>query len=288
MTIHKTSREHLKNIRLNHHYFQSSSAFSPEVLIYRIAPKAVCCISVDNIQLLLYANYHLKPKWKSCQSISCLYLLKSLVGSLVVDFLKGRYRELLERQMVYLKSFALYSWYHQSWQGLRGHRLKTTTWKEDCPFFVSWRGTDFFHRPGSVWNWSWELDAVSLSVWPKTFISGWLLLKTSRQMQQTPDHRHLRRILVRHQQNSKTCRSIRAWPTQFHGLTLDSPANIRWDQCGRLQSSACVPTCGGVDDDQELVWDICLYALGDIQLLPNVLGPCGQRHSVQFAWPASP
>ena len=49
-------------------------------------------------------------------------------------------------------------------------------------------------------------------------------------------------------------RHIRERPFKFYGLTLDSSANIRLDQCIRFRSSACVPTRGCVDDDKELVW----------------------------------
>ena len=49
-----------------------------------------------------------------------------------------------------------------------------------------------------------------------------------------------------------------------------------------------MPTCGGVDDDRELVWGICLDVVSDIYLLLNVFRSCRQRHSTQFAWSAPP
>ena len=55
--------------------------------------------------------------------------------------------------------------------------------------------------------------------------------------------------------------SIRVEPLQFYGLTLDSSANITWDQCSWIQSCTYVSTFGGVDDDRELVWGICLDVL---------------------------
>ena len=58
-------------------------------------------------------------------------------------------------------------------------------------------------------------------------------------------------------------------PSQVYGLIL---ANIGWDQWRWFQSGAYVPTCGGVDDDLEVL-DICLDVLSDIQLLLTVVGP---------------
>ena len=42
-----------------------------------------------------------------------------------------------------------------------------------------------------------------------------------------------------------------------------------------------VPICCSIDDDHELVWDICVDPLSDIQL--DVLVEYEPRHSVQFA-----
>ena len=39
---------------------------------------------------------------------------------------------------------------------------------------------------------------------------------------------------------------------------------------------ACLPTCGGSNDDQELAWGTGRNVLSNIQLLLNVFGPCGK------------
>ena len=46
-------------------------------------------------------------------------------------------------------------------------------------------------------------------------------------------------------------------------------------------SAACMPIRGVGGDDHESVCGILLDALGDTHLLPNVFGPCGQKHNVQ-------
>ena len=51
---------------------------------------------------------------------------------------------------------------------------------------------------------------------------------------------------------------------------------------------ACPSTCNSGSDDKESVMGIGLVVLNDIQLLLNVLGPCGHRQGVQFVWSAPP
>ena len=166
---------------------------------------------------------------------------------------------------------------------------------------------------------------VYLSAWSREVkcleVDGCRRKHHNRYPRLTLDHRHLRRILVHHHQNwnhqhlshiiftdesrvslsgrhvswmqqstslSTTRRIIRARPSQFYGLTLDSLVNIPWDQNGLFQSGSSVPTCGGVDDNQVLVLGISLGVLIDSQQLLNAFGPFGQGHSIQFARSAPP
>ena len=71
-----------------------------------------------------------------------------------------------------------------------------------------------------------------------------------------------------------TRRNIRARPLTFYGVTLDSSANMRWEQCRWFQFGASVPTCGSVDDGQDFVWGICLDVLNDITRLMKIFGQC--------------
>ena len=73
--------------------------------------------------------------------------------------------------------------------------------------------------------------------------------------------------------------NIWAWPLQFHGLTLESSANIvGYSQC------TYVPTCSSTDNDQELVWCIFLDVLSYIKLPLNIFGPCWPRYGLRSAW----
>ena len=71
-------------------------------------------------------------------------------------------------------------------------------------------------------------------------------------------------------------RQTRRQPLQLWSLTLGSTATITHDTDADGSSfGACVPTCGGVGNDQESVWGICLGVLTNIQLLLDSLGSCG-------------
>ena len=53
-------------------------------------------------------------------------------------------------------------------------------------------------------------------------------------------------------------------------------------------SGAWAPICDVGDGDHESVWGMWLDVLSDTPQLPNVFGPCGQRHDVKVAWSALP
>ena len=74
--------------------------------------------------------------------------------------------------------------------------------------------------------------------------------------------------------------SCRGWLWTHQHIAHETSAD--GSSCG-----ARVPTCGGSSDGQESVWGIGLDVLGDIQLLLNALGQCGQWQGIQFAWSSS-
>ena len=128
-------------------------------------------------ELSIYANYHLKPKWKSYQSISafnflnhCSVLCPSALSygdgkSLAMGFIIGRCQELLESHKVTsCTMFLLPAVLPVCYVGVGLIRLHE---KKTLVFFVSWRKIVFSKCPGSGWGWSGELAAVFLSAWSK-------------------------------------------------------------------------------------------------------------------------
>ena len=146
-------------------------------------------------------------------------------------------------------------------QGLRGHRLKVTTSKEGRVLHGVMEEDRFLLASRSKDRGTCRADQASLHG-PKTFSSGWISPKTSRQIHHTWLSPHATRIGT---QSSKLeqwalvsfdicwwfqsqslplsspvswmqqCTSlstawqnIRARISQFHGLTMDSSASIRW------------------------------------------------------------
>ena len=145
---------------------------------------------------------------------------------------------------------------------------------------------------------------------PKTFRTGWLSLKLSRQMPQTDcwsplpashtgtpspeleisalvssaiEYRvslyHSDRPISQMQHSTSLWTiwwRIRELPTEL-GFWAWSHQQI--SDGTSWNGSSLVPACGGIDDDQELIWDVCL----DFLVL-NVFVPCRQRHGVQYFW----
>ena len=75
-------------------------------------------------------------------------------------------------------------------------------------------------------------------------------------------------------------------PLHLYRQTMDTSANSTWDQCWWFRFTWCVSTFKSVGDDKASVWVIDPDVLSDIQILLNILGPHGQRHSVHFIWSA--
>ena len=58
--------------------------------------RGVIVLNTFSCEPSLHVNYHLKPKWQSCQSVSGPQLLKIVSSSQVLDFLKEKCQALLE------------------------------------------------------------------------------------------------------------------------------------------------------------------------------------------------
>ena len=203
-----------------------------------------------------------------------------------MGFLIGRYRELLECRKVtsqkFCAVFVIPAILSRGYVVIGWRRLHE---KNNVPLFVSRRWGCSLGVQDRVGTIRWIRRHIFVCIVQRRLVvSGYRSWHSDRCPKRIPDHRHQQRILAHRHQN---------WNYQHRSHVIfagELRVSLYWthqqisDQCGWFQSGAYVPTCGGVDDDQVLVWGICLEPyLAAIKRLWTLQR---ERNSVRFVWSA--